>query len=627
MLFSYIRILLSFFKFDASTSRQANEKNLVAHLTVGGQLLFIFCLFLIYLPDGFTQRNLISNGSFEESNWNEPPRLGSGFAYGLDSSWTNNRYQKDWIVYNGGGHAEVFSKYYVNFNPNIIGIPSTYYYTPQPLSGDSYAGMNVFSIYLHPSRIDISPGEIQKYAETRDYLQTKLARISSPDSLYCLSLQVAHPESKRPQDQIGDLYTPYLSFLFTDNLPRYSEPLSNPTNHLNPNPYNFIIDSDLGNAFKAYTIDSTHFIDTIWQCISTPVPGTDIKTWMTVGNFESIREIPFTVNRAAANPSSFSDTGSFAYIFMEKFSLEAVAPLPALNDLTVCAGEQLNLNIDPSGYDQIRWSTGESGESVTLDLPGEYWVEATIPGCHVYRDTFEVLAIESDPIPVIDTAVCDLTTPLALTAQNNMAWLDTTSPTLEVNAPGSYPFRFDDGCNVIEPLFAEVELLPAAPTADLYQLAADACQLPPNFEINIPLDPSFAYQLDGVAFEDATLSLTIPGQRTLVASSACGEQQYNLQIDPCKPVIFLPTAFSPNGDANNDVWQPKARHATITRISIFDRWGNMHFDQSGDTGWDGTANGKPLDQSVYVAIVYYIADDQTSLEGEQVATGDLMLMK
>lgn len=610
-----------------STSRQANEKNLVACLEIGRQLLLLFALLIFAFTNGFAQRNLISNGSFEISNWNEPPRYGSDFAYGLDSSWINNRYQKDWIIYNGAGHAEVFSEKYNNETPNLLGIPNIFLYTPRPLIGDAYAGMTVFSIYLHPSRIDISQGETQKQAETRDYLQTKLSRNPSPDSLYCLSVQVANSKYRQPEIQTGELNTPYLSFLFTDNLPRFSGRLSNGTNHLNPNPYNFIIDPNLGNEFQAFTIDSTHIIDTSWQRISTPVPGASIKTWMTVGNFESIRDIPFSVNRAAANPSINRDTGSFAYIFMENFTLEAIAPLPSLNDLSLCQGENLEVSIDSESYDQIRWSTGDTTEAVTLDAPGRYWIEASIPGCHTYRDTFEVVAIEPEQIPIIDTAVCDLTTPLTLTARDNMAWLDTTDPVLEVNTPGSYAFRFDDGCNTLEPLFAEVELLPAAPIPDLYQLQADACQLPPDFAIDIPLDPTFTYQLDGLPFDAPILSLTRAGTRLLQASSACGEQAYNLDITPCKPVIFLPTAFSPNGDATNDIWQPQARHATITHISIFDRWGNMHYDHAGNQGWDGTMNGKPLDQSVYVALVRYIADDQTFLEGEQIATGDILLVR
>ena len=65
--------------------------------------------------------------------------------------------------------------------------------------------------------------------------------------------------------------------------------------------------------------------------------------------------------------------------------------------------------------------------------------------------------------------------------------------------------------------------------------------------------------------------------------------------------IFVPTAFTPNGDGANDLLKPL--YVNIARIQyfrIFDRWGKEVFETS-DMGkaWDGTINGSPLPMETY----------------------------
>jgi len=60
--------------------------------------------------------------------------------------------------------------------------------------------------------------------------------------------------------------------------------------------------------------------------------------------------------------------------------------------------------------------------------------------------------------------------------------------------------------------------------------------------------------------------------------------------------IFVPTAFSPNGDGANDRWHITVRGLTKKiQISVFDRWGTQVFTGNDpNLSWDGTAAGHPL---------------------------------
>ena len=64
--------------------------------------------------------------------------------------------------------------------------------------------------------------------------------------------------------------------------------------------------------------------------------------------------------------------------------------------------------------------------------------------------------------------------------------------------------------------------------------------------------------------------------------------------------IFVPSAFSPNNDNNNDVLRVRGNCLEKIEFLVFDRWGELVF-QSTDpkTGWDGTFRDKPMDTAVF----------------------------
>jgi gliding motility-associated-like protein len=70
--------------------------------------------------------------------------------------------------------------------------------------------------------------------------------------------------------------------------------------------------------------------------------------------------------------------------------------------------------------------------------------------------------------------------------------------------------------------------------------------------------------------------------------------------------IFVPTAFSPNGDGENDVLYVKAPPCfTSVDFKIYDRWGNVVFETNDlNIGWDGKYHGMPMNTGTYV---YYLS--------------------
>lgn len=88
--------------------------------------------------------------------------------------------------------------------------------------------------------------------------------------------------------------------------------------------------------------------------------------------------------------------------------------------------------------------------------------------------------------------------------------------------------------------------------------------------------------------------------------------------------IFIPNAFSPNGDNENDVLYVRGQLIEGMIFRIFDRWGEMVFESTDRLiGWDGTFRGKALDPDVYD---YYLK--AICIDGEEsIIKGNISLMK
>jgi gliding motility-associated-like protein len=93
------------------------------------------------------------------------------------------------------------------------------------------------------------------------------------------------------------------------------------------------------------------------------------------------------------------------------------------------------------------------------------------------------------------------------------------------------------------------------------------------------------------------------------------------------PEMFIPSAFSPNGDGMNDYFKPEfIREYAIREFSIFNRWGqrvfNVSFHQQIGKGWDGSYRGTTCDKGTY----YYLLSVQDPLGKESIIKGDVTLV-
>jgi len=93
------------------------------------------------------------------------------------------------------------------------------------------------------------------------------------------------------------------------------------------------------------------------------------------------------------------------------------------------------------------------------------------------------------------------------------------------------------------------------------------------------------------------------------AGGCTASQSILVKVDPR---LNAPTAFTPNGDGVNDLWQIKTLllYPQCT-VMIFNRSGQRVFYSKGFSGWDGKYNGKMLADGTYYYVIKTIPGNPT----------------
>lgn len=133
---------------------------------------------------------------------------------------------------------------------------------------------------------------------------------------------------------------------------------------------------------------------------------------------------------------------------------------------------------------------------------------------------------------------------------------------------------------------------------------------------------------DGVI--GAKRSFSASGQYRFTMSSRCGSVTSNwvdIEIEDCQAKVFVPNAFSPNGDSVNPLFVPQFSddyEITRLRLSIFNRWGQLVFQTEAlDTpGWDGESSS----QGIYLWHLEYEYREEDNTVTELVY-GEVMLVR
>ena len=287
---------------------------------------------------------------------------------------------------------------------------------------------------------------------------------------------------------------------------------------------------------------------------------------------------------------------------------------------------------------------------LTITPPGSttYYVMAGNPGCYEI-DSVQVTFISSSLELSANDSICigDVSTIIALNSNPSItfsyAWepdslivTPSTSNQVQVNPSVSQYIYVtasaSNGCVVQDSIFIAVGIIPegsVVASASEYNVGVGSTVTltgqpsglqyswsPTGAVTNATMQTTSAEIIETTLFQlEVTDGVCVKSDTVLVKAFTfiCGE-----------PFIFIPNAFSPNGDNENDILFVRGQLIEGMLFRIFDRWGEMVFESTDRTiGWDGTYRGKQLDPDVYDYYLKAVCVDGA----ESIIKGNITLMR
>ena len=330
-------------------------------------------------------------------------------------------------------------------------------------------------------------------------------------------------------------------------------------------------------------------------------------------------------------------------VFSKPFSVQ-VNPLPvttAANNGPICAGENIVLNA--TGGSSYSWSgpggftSGTSPATLvgaTDANAGMYYVNITNTAGCVKRDSTLVL-VNAAPLALssFDSAIICAGESIRLSASGgtSYSWMPTSGlqnpatsdPIATPTASTNYQVVVSNQLGCRDTAFSKVivlQLPEANAGPDKLIFSGQSVTLTGTVSSNV------SFQWTPSTFIDNPGSLqpivNPPGdvQYILEVISACGIDSDTVDVKVFQD-LYIPNAFSPNGDGINDTWNIPAIIAYPEfEVTVYGRWGQLiYYSKNIMLPWDGRLKGIPLPMGAYT---YYI-----NLKGKRGLKGTIMLIR
>jgi gliding motility-associated-like protein len=313
-------------------------------------------------------------------------------------------------------------------------------------------------------------------------------------------------------------------------------------------------------------------------------------------------------------------------------------------DLAICSGQSATLTAGQVENATYLWSTGATTRSITVNPLQTTQYTVTVTRAGICSSTDDVV-VTVEPLPIVNLGppveVCS-NTPPTLNAANaanpadvTYVWslngspiAGATAPTLLATNSGTYQVSITRGnCTATGSVL--VNLIPA-PTP---VIAADTVNICIGDEEVANLDAgnntSYTYFWPQLGATTPQVAVTAEGIYTVEVTNAqgCTVTEEILVQNLCEPRVFVPQAFSPNGDGNNDVLQIFGNYTGAFEMLIYNRWGEIVFaTNSFNDTWDGTYKGTPAPIGTYAWTINYTSEFFPERSATQVR-GAVMLVR
>lgn len=313
---------------------------------------------------------------------------------------------------------------------------------------------------------------------------------------------------------------------------------------------------------------------------------------------------------------------------------------PEISDTALCLGNLVTLDATTPGAAGYTWNTGDTTAIITTGQTGTYIVAPAGVACPV-ADTAQVVFYDLPVVQALpkDVEICrGERIRLSATGAEQYHWQPYTDlddpfiagPVATPEHSMTYLLQGTDqnGCTQTDSLRVIVHPLPVV-TADaaVRQIHCDdiPVQLQGGGALSYKWYPAAYLDHDQVAAPWAIPPADMMFYVTGTDIHGCSNMD-SIFIDVEKnTLLFVPNAFSPNGDGINDLFVPVIYcDLVLEDFSVFNRFGQKVFKTSvKDMGWDGRFKNGTADMGTY----YWYLKGKNSAGMEVFRKGDVTLTR
>lgn len=303
-------------------------------------------------------------------------------------------------------------------------------------------------------------------------------------------------------------------------------------------------------------------------------------------------------------------------------------------DTSICPGD--SALIVASGGFTFHWSTGSTYNSTYVKpiVNTTYTVQVSDFGCT--RDSTITVKLKPIPLAAINPpnqSICPgVTTSLVASGGIIYGWnTGDTIDSISVTPLATTMYIVSvstGGCKAYDTGYVTVLPLPAGTTAGATTIIngqSTTISVTSSIPGTYSWSPSISLSCDTCPNPIASPTNTTTYTVIITDSSGCRTiDTIVIKVKPkCGP-IYLPNAFSPNGDGINDMLYVMGNCIKEMNLVIYDRWGNTVFESSDPIiGWDGTFKGQPMNTGTYVYTLRTVDEDNNTV----VTKGNITLVR
>ena len=277
-----------------------------------------------------------------------------------------------------------------------------------------------------------------------------------------------------------------------------------------------------------------------------------------------------------------------------------------------CTGSSVTLTA--AGGAPYTWSNGAITPSITVISGGTYTVTGNAP-CGA--DDAQAVLIET-PLPTVSIAPRDpvlcpgASLTLTATANPAVSWsTGASTSSIQISQQGVYIASAMNACGVAKD---SVSVSTSTVQASFFENATSGdAPLTVEFTNDSRDATSYVWHMDdgtNLSTEDISYVFSQPGDYPvwLVARDAngCLDSLMHIIHVEAAGYLYMPTAFSPNGDGLNDDFRIIGNGIVFLEANIYSRWGNLIYTITDlHSGWDGTERlGAACPAGAYVYIIH-----------------------